>query len=117
MSETLIGTLWGGVVVLVGSLLTWWVNRGKHRSDASLSQAQLDEQRRREDINIIINTLQDQVEDLQAEVRAVKVENRECLADRDQMRGELRRLMGIDREKTDEIQLLRDRVAKLERGD
>ena len=92
MSESLIGTLWGGLVVLVGSLLTWLYNRSKAHDDRTLSAAQLELQQRREDINLIIKTLQEQVDELQQEIKSVKAENRECFADREQMRGELRRL-------------------------
>lgn len=99
MSDTLIGSLIGAVVVLIGGVLTWLATRGKTRADATLGGAQLQEQKRQADINLIIKTLQEQVEDLQVTVREqhqtikdVQAENRECLIDRDQMRGEIRRL-------------------------
>lgn len=106
VSDTLIGSIWGGVVVLVGGLLTWLAARGKTKTDSAATSAQLQEQKRQADINLIIVTLQGQVEDLQATVkeqhqamkeqqqsmRAVQQENRECLDDRDRMRGELRQL-------------------------
>lgn len=108
MSDTLIGSLIGGVVVAIGSVLTWLATRGKTAADATLTRAQLDEQSRQADISLIIKTLQGQVEDLQEttrdqaqELRAARQETRECLADRDQMRGELRRV--------------RDRLVMLER--
>lgn len=92
MSETLIGSLWGGLVVLVGSILTWLATRGKNRADATLSAAQLEAQQRREDIATLIETMQEEMTAMRVELREVKRENRECLADRDQMRSEIRRL-------------------------
>jgi chromosome segregation ATPase len=108
MSDTLIGSIYGGAVVLVGAFLTWLATRGKTQADATAARAQLAEQGRQADISLIIKTLQGQVEDLQEttrdqaqELRAARQETRECLADRDQMRGELRRV--------------RDRLAMLEK--
>jgi hypothetical protein len=86
-----------GTVVV--ATITWLATRGKAGTDAATSRAQLAEQGRQADITLIIKTLQGQVEDLQEtvrdqaqELRAARQETRECLADRDQMRGELRRV-------------------------
>jgi chromosome segregation ATPase len=99
MSDTLIGTLIGTVGTVVVATITWLATRGKAGTDAATTRAQLAEQGRQADITLIIKTLQGQVEDLQEtvrdqaqELRAARQETRECLADRDQMRGELRRV-------------------------
>lgn len=110
MSETLIGSLVGGVVVIVGGIITWITQRGKTQEDTRLGLAQIDEQRRQKEIDLIIDSLKEQVTGLRAEVdkqdrkieamevahdaktKALEAINAECLADRDQMRGEIRRL-------------------------
>lgn len=99
MSETLTGSLIGAVVVLAGSILTWLATRGRVKTDGATAREQVQQQRRQSEIDLILRTLREQIEDLQAtgreqasELREARRETQECLADRDQMRGEIRRL-------------------------
>lgn len=106
MSDTLIGSVYGGAVVLVGAFLTWLATRGKTQADAAMSQAQLTEQRRQQDITTIIDTLQEDVASLRTEVasqrlvikaheetiNALRLENYELRGDRAQLSTEVARL-------------------------
>lgn len=99
MSDTLIGSIYGGAVVLVGAVLTWLATRGKTQADAAMSQAQLTEQRRQQDITTIIDTLQEDVASLRLVVKAheetinaLRLENYELRGDRAQLSNEITRL-------------------------
>lgn len=99
MSDTLIGSIYGGAVVLVGAFLTWLATRGKTQADAAMNQAQLTEQRRQQDITTIIDTLQEDVASLRLVVKAheetinaLRLENYELRGDRAQLSNEVARL-------------------------
>lgn len=102
MNDTLLGSLFGGLVVLVGSVLTYLATRGKDRATATLTQAELDQRQRSTDINFIVDNLKEQVANLTKRVDEGERENRECWADRDQMRGKMqameRQLNKLERE-------------------
>lgn len=82
-------TLWAGIaaslLVGLGGLMTAWFSR---RSTVDATR----ETGRQFDLTTLIETMQEEMASMRAEMKQVKQENRECLADRDQMRGEIRRL-------------------------
>lgn len=97
------GTVVATLGVIATGILTWLASRSKIFSEARLSQAQIDANLRTTEINFIVTNLRADVTRLQAELKEVRddyaqkeevweAEIKECQADRDMMRAELRRI-------------------------
>ena len=121
MSETVQGSLIGVLGSIALALVTWLLTRGKNKSDAGLTQAQIDAKARQEDIDLIIRTLQGQVTSLltrvqsaeekadRADARAAKAEERA-----DEAEGRADKAKALLREHERTIVALQARVQELE---
>lgn len=79
------GLMLAALLASLGSLLVAYLNR---RSSVDMTT----EQGRQYTLTTLIDTMQEEMATMRTELKEVKAENRECLADRDLMRGELRRV-------------------------
>ena len=77
-----------GFGTITGHVLIWLATKDKDKGTIELSRTEMVDKR----LDLLVTTLQEEMTIMREELRVVKVENRECFADRDQMRGEIRRL-------------------------
>lgn len=104
---TLIGTVVAALVSLAGGVFTAIVNLRGKRDETQTERSRLDEDRRRQDINLIIQTLQQDVATLRLVVKAHEETIEELRLGNADLYGE-KQLMG------QEVARLRARVVELE---
>lgn len=108
------GVMLASLIAAAGGLVTAWLNRRSSVDTTETDRARLEEDRRRQDINLIIETLQDDVEKLrlvvsshEQTIEALRLENIDLRGDRAQLG-----LRVAEQDRT--IAQLRARVAELE---